>query len=236
MLRNLTVSVLALLVVAGGCARHTIPTVVLTPQSRIGPAEEYDLTIANVTPYDVDFNLAKPGYVIALRVTEGGGVRLVAPLDGKPRTKPGTHYLRTETVRSGGVTWVEESYWTPAFGLQPLCTGPADKRSAMGSLGCVDAPPYGPPAEEHRVRVPVYGRAWSALPGYWLVIVSDTPTAASEIWRRLATLDRSDTSLVNFVRALPQRLIASHTANWLASYAPFGTAEDIASHRVQKDP
>jgi hypothetical protein len=231
MLRNLAVSVLALMVSAGGCARHTIPTVVLTPQSRVGPGEEYDLTIVTVTPYDVDFNLARPGYVVALRLTEGGGVQLVAPLGGKARTKPGTHYLRAATVRDGGMTWVEESYWTPVFGLQPPCTGPQDQRASMGLPGCVDAAPYGPPGEEHRMRVPVSGTAGSALPGYWLVIVSDTPTTASDVWRRLAALDRSDTSLMNFVRALPQRLIASRTANWSASYAPFGTGEDIARHR-----
>lgn len=231
MLRNLAVSVLAPLLVAVGCARHTIPTVVLTPQSRVGPAEEYDLTIASVTPYDVDFNLAKPGYVVALRLTEGGGVRLVAPRGGKPRTKAGTHYLRAATVREGGVTWVEESYWTPVFGLQPPCTGPQDQRASMGFPGCVDAAPYGPRGEEHRLRVPVHGTAGSALPGYWLVIVSDTPTTASDVWRRLAALDRSDTSLLSFVRALPQRLIASRTAHWSASYAPFGTGEDTASQR-----
>jgi hypothetical protein len=52
MLRNLPVSVLALLVVAGGCARHTIPPVVLVPQGHIGPADEYGLSIADVTLRD----------------------------------------------------------------------------------------------------------------------------------------------------------------------------------------
>jgi hypothetical protein len=64
--------VLALLVVAGGCARHTIPPVVLVPQGHNGPADEYGLSIADVTARDIEFTLEKAAYVMGLRVTEGG--------------------------------------------------------------------------------------------------------------------------------------------------------------------
>src|SRR6267378_1330341 len=87
-------SVLALLLVAAGCARHTIPPVVLTPQARIGPAEDFGPGILDVTPSDVDLRLDVPAYVIALRVTREFGIQVIAPVSGSPRSKRGAHYFR----------------------------------------------------------------------------------------------------------------------------------------------
>jgi hypothetical protein len=220
MLRNLSPSVLALLIAASSCARHTIPSVTLTPQTRIGPAEDYGLSIADVTARDIDFNLEQPAYVIALRVTDGGMIGLVAPLGGTPKAKRGAHYLRARDVRDNDVTWVERSYWTPAFSTALPCTGPADQRATLGFAGCTDA--YtAVPLVEHSIRLPVYGAAADGG-GYWVLIASDAPMHAAEIRQRLDGVARSNSSLVSFVRSLPEQLLASRANRWVASYAPFG--------------
>src|SRR5258708_31917631 len=87
-------SVLALLLAAAGCARHTIPAVVLTPQARLRPAEDFGPGIVDVTESDVDLKLDAPAYVVALRLTNELGVQVVAPVSGSPRSKRGTHYFR----------------------------------------------------------------------------------------------------------------------------------------------
>jgi hypothetical protein len=75
MLRNLPVSVLALLLAAAGCARHA-PVAVL-PQTRIGPAQDFGLGIVDATPYWVKFDLDLPAYVIGFRMTDVGGIEQV---------------------------------------------------------------------------------------------------------------------------------------------------------------
>ena len=219
MLRNLPVSVFALLVVTGSCARHTIPPVVLVPQRHIGAADEYGLSVADVTARDIDFTLEKPAYVVALRVTEGG-VWLIAPLSGAPRSKSGAHYLRA----GDGVSWVERSSywtWTPAFSLP--CAGPADTRSVLGFEGCSDFFYSSVPRVEYRTRVPIY-EGEANRDGYWVLIASDTRIPTAEIRRRLEGVDRSDTLLVDVVRRIPERLLGSRTSDWAAYYAPFGDA------------
>jgi hypothetical protein len=61
----------------GACARHAIPPVVLTPQTRIGPAEDFGIGITDATPTWVKFDLALPAYVIGLRMTDVGGIEQV---------------------------------------------------------------------------------------------------------------------------------------------------------------
>src|SRR5882762_8474912 len=93
MLRNLPVSVLALLLAVVACAPHN-RSVELAPQTRVGPAADFGPGIVDVTASDVDVRLAVPAYVIALRVTHELGVQVVAPVSGSPRSNPGTHYFR----------------------------------------------------------------------------------------------------------------------------------------------
>src|SRR3979411_311446 len=93
-MKRTAVSVLALLLAAAGCARHTIPPVVLTSQARIGPAEDFGPGILDVTASDVDLKLDAPAYVIALRVTTELGIQVVAPVSGSPRSKRSTHCFR----------------------------------------------------------------------------------------------------------------------------------------------
>jgi len=205
MLRNLQVSVLALLLAAAGCARHTIPPVVLTPQARLGPAEDFGPGIVDVTESDVDLTLDAPAYVVALRVTNELGVQVVAPVSGSPRSKRGTHYFR-----GGAVSGADTSMRTVS---SKSCTVRADSRES-----CVGMP------TQYRITQLKQGGATSDAPGYWLLIVSDAPTPARDVMRRLGLMNLAYLSLEDLVRSIPEPLIDSRTIHWAAYYAPFGGA------------
>jgi hypothetical protein len=202
MLRN-PVSVLALLLAAAGCARHTIPPVVLTSQARIGPAEDFGPGIVEVTASDVDLKLDVPAYVIALRVTTELGVQVVAPVFGSPRSKRGTHYFR-----GGARERADTSMRTVS---SKACTVSADSRES-----CMGLP------TRYHITQPKLGGATSDAPGYWLLIVSDAPTAGSDVMRRLGLMNLAYWSLQDLVRRIPEPLVAARTTHWAAYYAPFG--------------
>jgi hypothetical protein len=219
MLRNMPLSVLALLLAATGCARHTIPSVVLTPQTRIGPTEDYGPGIVEATSRDVDFKLDMPAYVIAMRVTEARGVELIAPHTGSPRSQRGAHYFRAEPLTS----WREGTY-SPAFDgppLSPPCTQPADQRATPFTAGCVDSPDYAPQVTRNITQLR-YNSPPSQV-GYWLLIVSDAPTRARDLLRQVKQLDLPNASLADRVHSIPEAMIASRTTRWAAYYAAFGT-------------
>src|SRR6267378_64365 len=195
-------SVLALLLVAAGCARHTIPPVVLTPQARIGPAEDFGPGILDVTPSDVDLRLDVPAYVIALRVTREFGIQVIAPVSGSPRSKRGAHYFR------GGAS-SEADTAMRSVSSKP-CTIRGDSRES-----CVGLP------LRYQITQLKQGGATSDAPGYWLLIVSDAPTPAHEVMRRLRVMNLADTSLVALVRSIPEPLIAARTTRWAAYYVAF---------------
>jgi len=208
MLRNMPLSVLALLAAAAGCARHPIPDVVLTPQTRIGPTEDFGPGIVEITPSDVDLILDVPAYVVALRVTRELGIQVVAPRSGSPRSKRGAHYFR------GGASSGADSSVSRAVSSKP-CALRADSRDS-----CVGLPmPY-------RITQPKQGGATSEAAGYWLLIVSDAPTPARDVIRRLELMNLADTSLVAVVRSIPEPLIAARTTRWAAYYAGFGAQKD----------
>ena len=195
-------SVLALSLAAAGCARHTIPPVVLTSQTRLGPAEDFGAGILDVTPSDVDLSLDVPAYVIALRVTRELGIQVVAPVSGSPRSKRGTRYFR-----GGAVSTTDTSLRTVS---SKSCTVRADSRES-----CVGLP------MRYQIAQLKQGGATSDAPGYWLLIVSDASTPAHEVMRRLTLMNLADTSLVALVRTIPEPLIASRTTHWAAYYAAF---------------
>src|SRR5438105_6230767 len=156
------VSVLALLLAATACARHAIPPVVLTSQTRLGPAEDYGPGILDVTPSDVDLRLDAPAYVIALRVTTELGIQVVAPVAGSPRSKRGTHYFR-----GGAVSTSDTSLRTVS---SKSCTVRDGSRES-----CVGMP------MRYQITQLKQGGATSDAPGYWLLIVSDASTPAHEV-------------------------------------------------------
>jgi len=195
-------SVLGLSLAAAGCARHTIPPVVLTSQTRLGPAEDFGPGILDVTASDVDLSLDVPAYVIALRVTRELGIQVVAPVSGSPRSKRGTRYFR-----GGAVSTTDTSLRSVS---SKSCTVRADSRES-----CVGLP------MRYQIAQLKQGGATSDAPGYWLLIVSDASTPAREVMQRLTLMNLADTSLVALVRNIPEPLIASRTTHWAAYYAAF---------------
>jgi len=194
-----------LLVLAlAACARHAIRPVVVTPQTRLGPAQDFGPGILDVTPSDVDVALDVPAYVVALRVTRELGIQVVAPVSGSPRSKRGAHYFR------GGAPSAADSPLRTVSSKQ--CTVGGDSRDACMGL----------PTRYHITQLK-QGGATSDVPGFWLLIVSDAPTPAHEVMQRLTLMNLADTSLVALVRSIPEPLIASRTTHWAAFYAAFGT-------------
>ena len=201
-----SVSVLVLFLAAAGCARRNRP-LELAPQTRVGPAGDFGPGLADVTPSDVDLRLDVPAYVIALRVTNELGIQVVAPVSGSPRSKPGTHYFRggEKAPRDTSMRTVSSK----------ACTVRPDARES-----CVGAP------MQYRINQLIQGGAPADAAGYWLLIVSDTPTPALDVLRRLGLMNLVDTSLVALVRSIPEPLMASRTKHWAAYYAAFGTPRD----------
>ena len=58
--------------------------------------------------------------------------------------------------------------------------------------------------------------------GYWVLIVSDVPTAAADLNQRLAPMTFPDSSLLAVVQHVPEALVASRTSHWAAYYVMFG--------------
>jgi hypothetical protein len=206
-MQRTAVSVLALLLAAASCARHTIPPVGITPQTRIGPATDFGPGIRDVTPSDVDMILEAPAYIIAMRVTKELGIQVVAPLSGSPRSKRGGHYFRGGTVPPADTSTHTVS--------SKSCTIGSDSRES-----CVGV------STEYRITQLKLGGAGSDAPGYWLLVVSDAPTPAREVMRRLGGMNLADASLEALVRSIPEPLIASRTPHWAAYYAAFGIEKD----------
>jgi hypothetical protein len=205
MVRNLPLSVLALSLVAGACARHTMPPAVLQPQMRLGPAHDFGPGIVDVSPSDVDLRLDLPGYVVALRVTRDYGIQVIAPQSGSPTSKPGSHYYR------GGAPPAPATDTTLRSASSKACTVRADSRDACTAV----AMPY------RIAQLKQHGAPDDAA-GYWLLIVSDVPTPGREVMRRLGEIRLADESLETLVRSIPEPLIASRTKRWAAYYAAFG--------------
>src|SRR5467141_2468438 len=181
MLRNLSVSVLALLLAVAACAPHN-RSVELAPQTRVGPAADFGPGIGDVTPSDVDLRLNVPAYVIALRVTNELGVQVVAPMAGSPRSKPGTHYFRGGKNASPDTSMRTVS--------SKACTIRSDSRESCAA---------GVPMKYHITQL-IQGGAPADAAGYWLLVVSDAPTPALDVMRRLRLMNLFDTSLVALVQ------------------------------------
>src|SRR5258706_6255935 len=75
---------------------------------------------------------------------------------------------------------------------------------------------------EYRISQLIQGGAAADAAGYWLLVVSDAPTPALDVMRRLRLMNLVDTSLVPLVQTIPERLIASRTSHWAPNYPAFG--------------
>ena len=207
--RALSLVQLTLLAAISGCAGHATPArpAPLASQIRLGPAQDFGPGIRDITASDVDLITDVPAYIIALRVTRELGIQVVAPQAGSPMSKPGGHYFRGGAAPTDTVPLRTVSSKT--------CTIlPDSRQSCMGVQ-----------SGYHRDQLKL-GGATSDAAGYWLLIVSDTPTRAEDVMRRLGEMTLPDTSLVNLVRRIPAPLIASRTTHWAAYYAAFDDKRD----------
>lgn len=189
-----------------GCAGHTSAAVHPTLQTHLGPAQDFGPGIVDVTPSDVDLRLDVPAYVIALRVSTELGIQVIAPVTGSPASKRGAHYFR-----GGAPPALRPDTALRAASSKP-CVYRADSRESCAGL----AMPY-------RITQLKQGGAPADAAGYWLLIVSDVPTPARDVMRRLAQMDLAFISLEALVQRIPEPLIGSRTTHWAAYYAPFGT-------------
>ena len=66
------------------------------------------------------------------------------------------------------------------------------------------------------------GDSVSTPPAFWLVIVSDVATNASEVRTRLQAMKLEFPSVKAELEALPKALVAKRAGSWAAYYAPAG--------------
>ena len=230
--------VLALLL-AAGCARHTIPPVVLINQTRIGPAEDFGPGITGVQFNGINFDLASPAHVIVLRVTNSAGVEQVRPLrSGDNSQLSQGEYLATAPSLSKS-TYAAQAAQRAAW-VSGVCGSPYEQDPARPVPAGADtsrrAAPRSNALAQRRYQDCVRreretnSQRDGAAPftqtqvgdvGYWLLIVSDAPTTAGELAARLRVMEVRDTSLVAVVRALPEALVGSRTSQWAAYYVAF---------------
>ncbi len=230
-----------------GCGRHTIPPIVLINQTRLGPVEDLGPGITAVRSTGITFDLNAPAHVIVLRVTNSTGIEPVRPLRSGDRSAlpSGKHVATlpsaTALASPGGrtVAYAAESYagylaCTPAFESDPTrAPDPSAARDTTGRLArsAVTAQRrYEDCVRRESARESIFQREGPVAltrpgrqdVGYWVLIVSDVPTAAADLNQRLAPMTFPDSSLLALVQHLPEALVASRTSHWAAYYVPFG--------------
>ncbi len=128
-----------------GCARHRIPPVALTPQTRIGPAQDFGVGIVDATPEWVKFDLAVPAFVIGIRMTDAGGIEQVC---NTAKLGRGTHIVTAGNRHDGrpDPSLNDDGYWlvivsdaqTPprllAHRLESIMLSDPPLRDALNSL------------------------------------------------------------------------------------------------------
>lgn len=229
--------VLALLL-AAGCARHTIPPVVLINPTRLGPAEDFRAGIVAATNTKLEFVLDSAAQVIVLRVTDLG-VEPVRPAGGASPTTvaAGLHRVSARTFLLPSSSWVDapESRAAPASSSTcvydykeptPSSTLVTDSAGRLVRKTVPARQAYEDCQRRERTRRSVFDRSgstggYTAVPrdGYWLLIVSDAETSADDLRGRL---ELPDTTLEATVRRLPEVLVGNRTTRWAAYYIAFG--------------
>lgn len=232
-------TVVALTVV--GCARHTLPPVVLINQTRIGPAEDLGPGITAVQFTGINFDLASPAHAIVLRVTNSAGVEQVRPVRSGDKSQLSRGEYSATVPRFSRSDYAAQAAQRAADNSgacgspyeedpsHPIPAGADTSRRAAPRSNALAQRRYQDCVRRESARETIYQREGSrpiTRPafddrGYWLLIVSDAPTTASELASRLRVMEVRDTSLLDVVRHLPEALVASRTARWAAYYVAF---------------
>jgi len=166
--------------------------------TRLGAADAYGPGITTVSAGQVQFTLARPAHVIVLRVAQDGGIEPILPRAGEPtQYEAGLHGVEGPPLDATGGSPVHEPVLRSAEALAR-----AGRR----------APPPGADL----------GDSVSTPPAFWLVIVSDVATNASEVRTRLQAMKLEFPSVKAELEALPKALVAKRAGSWAAYYAPAG--------------
>jgi hypothetical protein len=162
--------------------------------SRLGAAKNFGAGIVEASPARLRFELVKESYVIALQLDAQGGITPVFPTDTMPSMHfPGAHVL---TTALDDTTASED----------PVTQRRLQSAQELARTGRA----VRPPAVAMEDRPPV---------GYWLLIVSDAPTTATELRAQLETMNLEFRSVEDELRALPKALVGARAKSWGAYYA-----------------
>ncbi len=166
--------------------------------TRLGAADAYGPGITAVSAGQVQFTLVRPAYVIVLRVGQDGGIEPIAPRAGEP------------TQYDAGLHGVEGAPPDDARG-SPVHEPVLRSAEALARAGR-RAPPPGADLGDSVVTPKAF----------WLVVVSDVATSASEVRARLQAMKLEFPSVKAELEALPNALVGKRAGSWAAYYAPAG--------------
>lgn len=214
------------------CAPHRSPAPLTPiPQGRIGAADVFGPGIVVASSRALRFVLARPASVIVLQVFPDG-IDVITPSHSHDRTEfpAGDHRIDATVFTPPLVDPLSSAESTPsesrcladyaiAVAQQPrdslgrTIPNPASRAALVQCQARSRAPP-----------APVPGPISTSLPAgaYWMVIVSDVPTSARELQRRLRPMDISEGDFATVLRELPGVLVGGRTERWAAYYAPIG--------------
>ena len=166
--------------------------------TRLGAADAYGPGITAVSAGRVQFTLARPAHVIVLRVGQDGGIEPITPRAGEP------------TQYDAGLHSVEGPSLDDAPGL--LVHEPVLRSAEALARAGRRAPPPGADLGDSVVTPKAF----------WLVVVSDVATSASEVRARLQAMTLDFSSVKAELEALPKALVGKRAGSWAAYYAPAG--------------
>lgn len=227
-------SLILLAIASAACARQAPLPVLLTAQSRLGLGEGFGPGIVTATARSMAFQLDAAAHVIVLRVLNDGTIEQIQPLSGgDPIVRPGAHAVTATGARVSSTSHGRvPPLGTATFGPGSLSCVPildpnlrakpdpacaAQERSRSASMLDQNSGPPTPSREDEA--------------GYWLLIVSDAPTAPVELEARLQQLDIDAETLVGYVREVPRALVGGRTTNWAAYYRGFVVLPENARTR-----
>jgi hypothetical protein len=199
-------------VAVAACALQRPPSVILTPQHRIGLGDSYGPGIDSASSHWIRFEIAVPAHVIVLRVTDAG-IEQVQPTSGPDYAlQAGAHSMRGCRLTIGENRDVSGDAYTRAceriFKSDPLAKPVPSGVTTVESV--------------FELSETGSSRRLADERGYWLLIVSDVPTPARQLEHWLGLINTEDDSLlVTTVLALPSLLVGGRTTNWTGYYVGF---------------
>jgi hypothetical protein len=177
----------------------------------------------------MDFALDASAHVIVLHVSDAGRVEIARPLRSGDRTElaRGKHHVMAPAFRFMGALSGSGRPTTCAWGsISPYTefTGAFDSTGSLRQKTAL-APLSYDSCARHEQRTAAMFRLADGTPprredpseSYWLLIVSDVPTAAADLEERLAPMEWPG-SAAAAVRSLPEVLVGARTARWAAYY------------------